>query len=189
MWGSLIIPPERGRKFRLFKKEKKMRKYLFAVIIISLICMCSCQQEYKGIDKIMSISLPNGYEPKKNEVRNDKGELISKWYGNDDYSVCIIILSYDGKAVMGSDETLEEWCGSHENIADRIEIQNADSDMFVYPFGMGDDITNRDVIEGVFGYHDYVIMVGMSSHDGGPWLTKKQVKEFYEMAESIELNS
>ena len=149
----------------------------------------SCDLNGKGIEEIMQVDIPDGYEQEPNVVRNeDGGELISIHYGKGEATIYIMIMSYKGKAVMGSDETMEEWYEDKEDIiAETAAIENADSDAFIYPIGMDTDESTtgeQSVIEAVFAYHDYLIMVGMENYDGAA-ITKEQKELFRGVLESI----
>ncbi len=149
----------------------------------------TCDLSGKGIEEIMQVDIPDGYEQEPNVVRNeDGGELISIHYGKGEATIFIMIMSYKGKAVMGSDETFEEWYEDTKDIiAEEKAIENADSDAFIYPIGIDTDESTtgeQSVIEAVFAYHDYVIMVGMENYDGAA-ITEEQKADFRDVLESI----
>ena len=174
-----------------------MKRIILIIISLCLLCLTSCSKKEEnvnlngvGLKELIEVDIPSGYKPEKNVIYNDHGgEIISKHYGKDKTSIYFMILSYKGKAVMGSDETIDEWYKNSENIVDEVSIEQADSNIFIYPIGINKRSKNADgsVIEGVFGYKDYVIMVGMFSHDGTPPLTDEQIKIFYNMLKTIKL--
>ncbi len=166
-----------------------IRTGLIVVLILESLLFCACSDDTVSVDgngltDIMVVEIPEGYEPEGNDVLDDDGEVISRSYRNDTSSVFFMILSYRGKAVMGSDGTIEDWFKEQDDIADTVSLEDADSEVYICP---DPETSDRRIIEGVFGYRDYVIMAGMESHDGEPPLTDEQIDEFYRMLESIEL--
>ena len=149
-------------------------KTLIILIIIILLTGCSKNNTklielYKGLDQIILYEVPKGYKPEKNILYNDDGGIISIHYGNKKDSIFFFILSYKGKAVMGSDETFEEWYKEKDNIAEKYPIKNADTDAYIYPIGINTtdkENVDKSVIEAVFSYKDYLIMVGLFNHEG-----------------------
>lgn len=173
-----------------------MKKSVLVIITLCLLCFTSCSNKDEdtnlngvGLKELIKVDIPNNYTEEKNPVYNETGELISKHYGDDTSSIYFMILSYNGKAVMGSDETIDEWYKTKDNIVDEVFIDNSDSKMYIYPISLNKKSKNSDgsVIEGVFEYKKYVIMVGMDSREGKPPLTKKQIKTFYNMLKTIKL--
>ncbi len=173
-------------------KTKIISVIVIFVCLISFVgCSCNKKSKYKGIDKIMSYEVPKGYKKEKNPVFNDDGELISVFYGDKKTSVYFIILSYDGKAVMGSDETFKEWYETTDNIVEKFYIKNADSYAYIFPIGITKDPTkevDKSVIEAVFSYDGYLIMVGMFNHEG-ELITQSQKKTFSNVLKSINLKN
>lgn len=172
-----------------------MKKYIFIfIILISILFISSCKHynnsTLKGIEEILSYEVPDGYKHEKNDVYSDNDKLISIHYGNGYSSVYFMILSYKGKAVMGSDETLGEWIKDRDNIAETYKIKNSNINIYLYPIGInknGKIEGEKSLIEGVFEYKNYLIMVGIFNHEGED-ITKKQKELFNDFLDSIKLN-
>ena len=162
-------------------------------MLLCLICITSCSKKDEvvdlngiGINELIEMDIPSGYKHEKNDVFNDGGELISIHYGDGKSSIYIIILSYDGKAVMGSDETFDEWYNNKDNIVDKVSIG---TDVYIYPISKNKIAKNADksVIEGVFEYKKYLIMIGLENNEGVGDLTKEQINLFYNLLDTIKL--
>lgn len=175
------------------KKNIIVLKIIVLIMIVIPLVGCSKKntkkiEHYKGLDQIILYEVPKGYKVEKNILYNDDGGIISIHYGNKKDSIFFFILSYKGKAVMGSDETFEDWYKEKDNIAEKYPIKNADTDAYIYPIGINtEDKKNVDksVIEAVFSYKDYLIMVGMFNHEGEP-ITKDQKTVFSNLLKSID---
>lgn len=172
-----------------------MNKNIFK--IITAICLLLClvcilvyvhnDNKIKGIDKLMDYTIPKDYKVEKNIIYDDNGELTSIHYGKKDTSIYFILLSHNGKAIMGSDETIEDWYETQENISEERDIDGADSKIYIYypvGFTLGES-DKMDMIEGVFGYKDYVIMIGMTNYQGDN-LTAKEIATYYNVLKSIQ---
>jgi len=155
------------------------------LLILGVICIILCRPPYKGLDEIMEMDIPEGYVPEGHEVYSDSNQLISRHYKKRDNSIYQILLSYKSKALMGSDETMDEWKQT-VSIADQISV--GDTEMYIYPMGLQERAdVEKSIIEAVFEYKGYMIMVGMENYSGAP-LSMEQRKAFYKLLESIKLN-
>lgn len=172
-----------------------MNKNIFR--IVAAICLLLClvcilvyvhnNNKIKGIDKLMDYTIPKDYKVEKNIIYDDNGELTSIHYGKKDTSIYFIMLSHKGKAIMGSDETIDEWHDTQENVLKEYNLRGATSKMYIYypiaySFGESDKM---DMIEGVFDYQGYMIMVGMTNYQGDN-LTTKEIATYYDILKSIQ---
>ena len=142
-----------------------------------------------GLDDMLDITFPAGYQSQGNDILSDQDNvLLATWYGDGNASVCAMILSHDGEAVMGSENTFEEWKKNHDDIADHVKVGDTGSEAIVYPIGLNttaaEDI-NDSMIEAVFEYQGYVIKIGMSSENGES-LTQEQKQSFYDMLKNVK---
>ena len=170
-------------------------KIILIIITMLLIIGCSKKynkvEEYEGIDKLITYQIPVNFIHEKNDVFNDSNELISIHYGDNKASIYFMILSYKGKAVMGSDETFEEWLKSTENIAETFELKNLKTKAYLLPIGIKTNYENaheKSIIEAVFSYKDYLIMAGMFNHEGET-ITEPQKLIFKDLLTSININN
>ena len=172
-----------------------MNKNIFR--IVAAICLLLClvyilvcvhnDNKIKGIDKLMDYTIPKEYKVEKNIMYDDNGELISIHYGKKDTSIYFIMLSHKGKAIMGSDETIDEWYDTQENILKEYNLKGATSKMYIYypiAFSLGES-DKKDMIEGVFDYQGYMIMVGMTNNQSDN-LTAKEIATYYDILKSIQ---
>ena len=170
-------------------------KIILIIITMLLIIGCSKKdnkvEEYEGIDKLITYQIPENYIHEKNDVYNDSNELISIHYGDNKASIYFMILSYKGKAVMGSDETFAEWLKSTENIAETFELKNLKTKAYLLPIGIKTNDENareKSIIEAIFSYKDYLIMAGMFNHEGEN-ITESQKIIFKGLLTSIDINN
>lgn len=172
-----------------------MNKNIFRIVaaiclLLCLVCILVCvhnDNKIKGIDKLMDYTIPKEYKVEKNIMYDDNGELTSIHYGKKDTSIYFIMLSHKGKAIMGSDETIDEWHDTQENILKEYNLRGATSKMYIYypiaySFGESD---KKDMIEGVFDYQGYMIMIGMTNNQSDN-LTAKEIATYYNVLKSIQ---
>ena len=163
-----------------------MKKYII-ILLCSIVFLVGCSSDFKGIDKLMDYTIPEDYTIEKNVVYDNKNELISIHYGKDDTSIYFIIMSYKGKAVMGSDETIEDWLLTTEVTTEEYNLKDTDSKMYIYypiAFSLGES-DKKDMIEGMLDYQDYMIMIGMTNNHGDN-LTDEEISTYYNILESIK---
>ena len=172
-----------------------MNKNIFKIIaaiclLLCLVCILVCvhnDNKIKGIDKLMNYTIPKDYKVEKNIIYDDNGELTSIHYGKKDTSIYFIMLSHKGKAIMGSDETIDEWYDTQENILKEYNLRGATSKMYIYypiAFSLGES-DKKDMIEGVFDYNGYVIMIGITNYQGNN-LTEEEINTYYSILKSIK---
>ena len=163
-----------------------MKKYII-ILLCSIVFLVGCTPKYVGIDKLMDYTIPEDYTIEKNVIYNDNDELISIHYGKNDTSIYFIIMSYNGKAVMGSNEGIEEWLLTTEVTTEEYDLKGADSKMYIYyPIAFSLKESNKkDMIEGMFSYHGYMIMIGMTNNQGDN-LTDEEIATYYDILESIK---
>lgn len=157
---------------------------LILLLIIIVTYNYCIDSKYIGLDKLMNYTIPKDYTVEKNVIYNDNNELISIHYGKNNTSIYLILLCYNDKAVMGSDGGLSEWFREGIEIDKTYEIDKTNTPGVCAYIYYPNDIGTTDMIESVFSYKDYLVMVGMTNYNGD-YLTKEEISTFYNLLDSI----
>lgn len=162
---------------------KDKAKYLI-IPLVAVIITLAYTHTLRGVDEIMSYNIPKGYVVEKNIVY-EKQNIVSIHYHKGYTSIYFIILSHNGKAVMGSDGGLEEWFKEGVEVDETADIKYESTKVPVYLY-YPNNKGKTDMIEGVFYHKKYLVMVGMTNYNGD-YLTEEELNTFYNLLKSIEL--
>ena len=160
-----------------------MSRIKLLIVLMCTLLLVGCSSRYKGIDDLMTYSIPDGYKAENNVIHHED-RLVSIHYGKKDTSIYFIMMSYNGKAVMGSNETIKDWLLTQENTLKEYDVKG--HKMYIYypvAFSKGES-DKKDMIEGILDYDGYMIMVGMTNNQSDN-LTDEEIKEYYEVLKSI----
>ena len=143
----------------------------------------------QGLDEVIELPLSKDYAVAEgDDLVDDYGKLLARYYNNGKTTVYMMVMAYNGQAVNGPEENFKEWRETHyQEFADKLEVKGPDTEICIYPIGLKvkDNEEFSGEINAVFGYKDYMIMVGMYNNEGGA-LTKEQRQEFYDILKGIK---
>lgn len=138
-----------------------------------------------GLDELVSLDIPDGYEEKFVSQNGPKGEIIQQTWYNEDSDISLSMLTYKEKGIMGTDGTLENYIGNSD-YEDVVQLDGGKSEAYVSIVdGGAEDGSNikDNVIEAVFAYGDYILSLDLSNTKEES-ITKEQKDTFYKVLKS-----
>ena len=175
-------------------------KKLTIALLIALLAMAfaACSQGEKnskpfeleglGVDDLVSLEIPEGYE-EADLTQNGfpDSEILSHSWANEDSSLRLVMLSYDGKGIMGMDGSMEDYLSDLSPDAIFVSMNSPLTDAFVtFVDGTAEDGSNikDNNLDAVFSYDKYVLGLEMENTQEKT-LTDEQKDTFYNVLNSI----
>lgn len=176
-----------------------MKKLTIALLIALLaIAFAACSEgeennksfelEGLGVDDLVSLEIPKGYEEADlTQNGSPSSEILSHSWANEDSSVRLVMLSYDGKGILGMDGSIEDYLSDLSPDAIFVSMNSPLTDAFVtFVDGTAEDGSSikDNNLDAVFNYDKYVLGLEMEN-TRKKTLTDEQKETFYTVLKSI----
>lgn len=175
---------------------KKLAIVLFVFLLAMAFTACSQGEENGkafeleglGVVDLVSLEIPEGYgETDLTQNGSASSEILSQSWENGDSSVRLVMLSYDGKGIMGMDGYVEDYVSDFSPDAYFVSMNSPLTDAYVtFVDGTAEDGENikDNSLEATFGYDKYVLGLEMENTREES-LTDEQEETFYAILKSI----
>ena len=177
---------------------KKLAIAFFVVLFAIAFAACSqggdnskaFELEGLGVDDLVSLELPEDYE-ETDLTQNGAGdtEILSRTWANEDSSVRLAMLSYDGKGILGMDGSVADYVSDYSPDAYFVSMNSPLTDAYVtLADGTSEDGDNikDNTIEATFGCDKYVLGLEMENTREKS-LAEEQKETFYTILKTISV--
>ena len=171
----------------------KIKFTAFLLIVIFSLSFAGCQLtsntyqvDGRGLDELITLLIPTGYEKGSDVTNSPGGEILQKTWDNDDYSICLSILSYKGKGIMGADGDIGYYS---QGFAATTLINQSSTTAYISYSGTseGSKPVNENHVNAIFPHGEYVLSLDIENRKEDT-VTEEQKTLLYNLLQTAEFH-